>query len=244
MLLTFLDDGIGVGASFQEACDISILIQNQFQDLGFLFANEKCEWSPSQERTWLGLYWNTKEGKISVSEDRIKRFKNHLDVIQHDVMKGKVYFHAKTLAKIAGHIISMKAVFGDTVRFKSRGLYECISQKASWYSVVKISALALKELEFWRENVCALNKKGCGFESLDASCVCNFDLVCDASDVGFGGYIDMFSSNDDKMSVGHVYGSWASEESLHSSTWRELEAVNRVLKSNISCLKNDNQSYI
>ena len=37
------------------------------------------------------------------------------------------------------------------------------------------------------ENVCALNKKGCGFESLDASCVCNFDLVCDATDVGFEG---------------------------------------------------------
>ena len=87
--------------------------------------------------------------------------------------------------------------------------------------------------------MCALNKKGCGFESLDASCVCNFDLVCDASDVGFGGYIDMFSSYYDKVSVGHVYGSWASEESLHSSTWRELEAVNRVLKSNISCLKNE-----
>ena len=45
------------------------------------------------------------------------RFKNHLNVIQHDVMKEKVYFHAKTLAKIAGHIISMKEVFGDTVRF-------------------------------------------------------------------------------------------------------------------------------
>ena len=27
-LLTFLDDGIGVGASFQEACDISILIKS------------------------------------------------------------------------------------------------------------------------------------------------------------------------------------------------------------------------
>ena len=52
-------------------------------------------------------------------------------------MKGKVYFYAKTLAKIAGHVISMKAVVGDTVRLKSRGLYECISQEASWYTDVK-----------------------------------------------------------------------------------------------------------
>ena len=48
----------------------------------------------------------------------------------------------------------------------------------------------------------------------------------------------MFSSNDDKMSVGHVYGSWASE-SLHSFTWLELEAVKWGLKSNISCLKKE-----
>ena len=62
----------------------------------------------------------------------------------------------------------------------------------------QFSALVLKELEFLRENVCALNKKGCGFERLDASCVCNIDLLCYASDVGFGGYINMFSSNDRK----------------------------------------------
>ena len=85
--------------------------------------------------------------------------------------------------------------------------------------------------------MCALNKKGCGYKSFDASC--NIDLECDASDVGFGGYIDMFSSYYDKVSVGHVYGSWCSTESLHSYTWRELEAVNRVLKNNISCLKNE-----
>ena len=34
-LLTFLEDGIGVGASFQEACDISILIKLSFKILGF-----------------------------------------------------------------------------------------------------------------------------------------------------------------------------------------------------------------
>ena len=64
--------------------------------------------------------------------------------------------------------------------------------------VLKLSALVPKELEFLRENLCALNRKGCGFERLDASRVCNFDLLCYASDVGFGGYKDVFSSNDRK----------------------------------------------
>ena len=34
-----------------------------------------------------------------------------------------------------------------------------------------------------------------------------------------------------------VRGTCIWQLSLHSSTWRELEAVNRVLKSNISCLE-------
>ena len=62
--------------------------------------------------------------------------------------------------------------------------------------------------------------------------------MCDASDVGFGGYIE-FSPSHDKESFGHVFGSWTLHESQQSSTWRELEAVNRVLKSNISCLQNE-----
>ena len=58
--------------------------------------------------------------------------------------------------------------------------------------ILKLSALVPKELEFLRENLCTLNRKGCGFERLDASRVCNFDLLCYASDVGFGGYRHVF----------------------------------------------------
>ena len=32
--------------------------------------------------------------------------------------------------------------------------------------------------------------------------------------------------------LGEVYGAWDAPEACMSSTWRELEAVNRVLKSN------------
>ena len=47
-------------------------------------------------------------------------------------------------------------------------------------------------------------------------------MYSDASNVGYGGYI-----------VEHVIanGSWTAEEAKQSSTWRELVAVSRVLKS-------------
>jgi hypothetical protein len=53
-LITFLDDGIGFGVSSEEAHVASMFIKNQFQALSFVFANEKCEWIPIQERTWRG----------------------------------------------------------------------------------------------------------------------------------------------------------------------------------------------
>ena len=36
--------------------------------------------------------------------------------------------------------------------------------------------------------------------------------------------------------LGEVYGAWDAPEACMSSTWRELEAVNRVLKSNAESL--------
>jgi hypothetical protein len=36
--------------------------------------------------------------------------------------------------------------------------------------------------------------------------------------------------------LGEVYGAWDAPETCMSSTWRELEAVNRVLKSNAESL--------
>lgn len=41
-----------------------------------------------------------------------------------------------------------------------------------------------------------------------------------------------------KISIGTVFGSWTENESQKSSTWRELEAVNRAVKSNVSHLNN------
>lgn len=46
------------------------------------------------------------------------------------------------------------------------------------------------------------------------------------------------SDENQKVSIGTVFGSWTENESQKSSTWRELEAVNRAVKSNVSHLNN------
>jgi hypothetical protein len=58
-------------------------------------------------------------------------------------------------------------------------------------------------------------------------------MFSDASGVGYGRYI---AKEAGKSMLGEVYGAWDAPEACMSSTWRELEAVNRVLKSNAESL--------
>jgi len=57
---------------------------------------------------------------------------------------------------------------------------------------------------------------------------CNFSkrVYSDASKAGFGGY-EVSTVN------GIAHGQWTSEESVQSSTWRELVAVYRVFKRSL-----------
>ncbi|XP_062603797.1 uncharacterized protein LOC134265592 [Saccostrea cucullata] len=243
-IITYLDDGIAAGRNFDEASKASISIKNLFQNLGFLFAEEKCNWVPSQNCLWLGLQWNTEKGQVYISGDRIQRLNSCLDALHCEVQKNVLYFHVKFLAKIVGQVISMKVVFGDIVRMKTRYLYYCISSKASWEAQVKISTEALKEIEFWRRNVSTLNENGCSIDLVSASDVCHLYLYCDASDVGFGGYFESLNERDENVFMGSVVGNWTEEETIQSSTWRELETVKRVMKSKVNIIENSKLKVI
>lgn len=83
----------------------------------------------------------------------------------------------------------MKAVLGDIVRFKTRFLYYCVSNNASWESQIKIKADALRKIEFWQKKVLTLNRNRCFNYFVSASNVCSFFLYFDAPDVGFGVYL-------------------------------------------------------
>ena len=100
--------------------------------------------------------------------------------------------------------------------------------RASWNLLVPVDADALGEITFWRDNVRALNNR-CMRIELDNSC--EVDAFSDASDVGYGGYLSLCAR---ALSEGtEVFGAWDDGEKPSSSTYRETEAVRRVLNSNI-----------
>lgn len=235
-LVMYLDDGLGGSHSFDSACIVAEHISKCLQSLGFLLAEEKCCWLPNQTQQWLGFMWDMKVGKLRVTEDRMDRLHIKLDSVSEKIDSENLVVSVRFLAGIVGQIISNQPVFGYTVRLKTRHMYDCILSRVSWSSLVYLTKDAINEIKFWKENCIKLNNEG---SYLNAAVKnpgwVDFDLYCDASDVGFGFYLAFKtgeSLQDRKMS-----GSWLEHEMSQSSTWRELECIHRAVKSNLYDLK-------
>ncbi|VDI05545.1 Hypothetical predicted protein [Mytilus galloprovincialis] len=188
-IIMFLDDGLGGGKDFESCQKSSQFVKFHLQKLGFLIAHKKCVWDPCQKLKWLGFIWNTETGRIFVSPERIDKAEQTVNYILSEIGRGKVLLKARILAGIVGQLISMQIVFGDLVRLKTRFLYACVNGRASWEASVKITSEAIDELEFWRVSCRARNSKGVNISTVNFHDNFDVDLFCDASDVGFGGFV-------------------------------------------------------
>ncbi|VDI75826.1 Hypothetical predicted protein [Mytilus galloprovincialis] len=168
-----------------------------------------------------------KDGIVYVTETRLNKLKDTLNVIIHRLGKGEIKVTARFLASIIGQIISMQGAMGPVVRLRKRSMYDCLLYRASWNAPVLLNSKALDEIVFWKENVAILNGRDLSIVE-QYSCI----VYSDASGIGFGGYAVSISDTE-------VMGSWNSVESLKSSTWRELEAVYRVLLSLLVTLQGE-----
>ncbi|XP_033729387.1 uncharacterized protein LOC117318520 [Pecten maximus] len=186
-LVMFLDDGIGGHGTAGGANVASQCVKRCLRDYGFLIADEKCQWEPSQDVTWLGYTWAMIEGVLRVSTDRVDRL---VSLLKHTMSlvcsRGQLLFSARYIASIVGLVISMHSVIGSTVRLRTRELSASLLTRASWNAGVFLSAEALNEIEFWLSNVQTLNDKG---STLRESNKCSKVICTDASEVGYGGFV-------------------------------------------------------
>ena len=255
-LIMYLDDGLAGSSDLSEARKVSELVKSELDKFGFLLADEKCDWNPSRYVSWLGFDWDFHEGVLRVTNDRESRILGCLSDLLKNVGEGQVLFNSKFVASIIGQIISTKAVIGDLTRRNTRFLYFCLEGRASWKAKVKLSTDAIKEAKFWHDNFHVMNKSGVSIKSVDLSDICSVDMYSDASDTGYGGYLRYSEQGDNSnpqtdtsVTVQHgqqpvlhgdqagVSGVWSHSESQKSSTWRELESVNRILKCNTEVLE-------
>ena len=138
-VITYLDDGIAGGSSYEHSKNVSVEVKKLLVSLGFIFAEDKCNWDPAQCVHWLGYSWDLNAGIVRVSQDRVESIMKNLQFIIGRVQNDSLLFEARFLAKLVGRIISTQAVFGTSTRFYTRYLYQCILDRASWNAKVKIS---------------------------------------------------------------------------------------------------------
>ncbi|KAL5013264.1 hypothetical protein ScPMuIL_007534 [Solemya velum] len=235
-VIMFLDDGLGGDSNFVSSLQTSTEVRHLLNKLGFLIAHEKCQWLPKQIIDWVGYTWNTETGKIHVKACRIEKAENTIRNLCAEISNGKLLLKARFLASVIGQLISMQIVLGDKVRLHTRYLYDSLLGRASWDAPVKISQEAFTELLYWDSSCRKINDRGIDISKVSAggNFVSDFDIFCDASDVGFGGYF----STQTGVVIEETSGNWTQTEKQKSSTWRELECVRRVLRTYEDCFEN------
>jgi hypothetical protein len=124
---------------------------------GFLIAEDKCNWLPSHNVTWLGLEWNMAQGVVYVTERRVTKLMNTLEVIFDKIRRNKAMISAMCLASVVGQIISMQGAMSPVARLRTRSLYDCLLARAGWDAPVIVNSKAVDEIIFWKENTAILN---------------------------------------------------------------------------------------
>ena len=225
-IILYLDDGLGIGNSKSETKSLSQEVQKDLKEAGFIINQEKSNLSPQQICTWLGFVLDTNQGVISPVQSKIIRIKEEA---ANFVFKRSV--HVRSLASVVGQIIAMTPALGNVTRLMTRSIISSIQAAPSWQHSVSITSDAKRELEFWKTNIENLKpvpmKTDCSYHKV---------VYSDASGVGAGGYIV-------KVDGAVAHGAWDQVQKSKSSTWRELKAVEIILKSFLSFLAGTNVKW-
>ena len=88
----------------------SLFVQSSLSSAGFVANSTKSLWSPTLLLVWLGLNWDLVTGTISITDRRISEF----IVLIDKFLLSAPYVTARDCAVIAGHVMSMSPVLGQT----------------------------------------------------------------------------------------------------------------------------------
>lgn len=236
--LMYLDDGFCHSIDCSKLANQSDIIRNDLLNSGFLPNADKCIWVPVQQLVFLGVYFNTELGWMSIPECRIQKLQLCLKEMFRLLAICKP-IHVRMLARFVGQIISMNIVLGNITQLMTKCISLLISKASSWNDKLILDDDCIQQLNFWSDHLDHINSK-----QIKYTPKCQKIVYSDASKVGYGGYcVD--------TPFGEAQGNWEATESKQSSTWRELTAVFRVLLSIVHLVRgsrvkwfSDNQGVV
>ena len=123
----FLDDGLRGGIDELSAKIHSLAVHSDLLRSGFVPNQEKSVWEPVKVITWLGVVLNTIDGSVRASEERIAKLTSDRGSLltlssQQPICK----VHVKSVASVAGQIISLTSCMGSVTRIMTRHLFQLL----------------------------------------------------------------------------------------------------------------------
>ena len=217
----YLDDGIGIESSYEEAKENSFFVRKTLSEAGLVFNSEKSQWSPVKALTWLGITVDLYKNLLFIPNERIISILS----LAENLLRCP-YTSARTLAKFAGKIMSTHYVVGNIVRLKTRFLYNMIDGRSSWDAKLNLFNFprARDEIIFWHINLQSLNKKI--LKSIEQP---QKFIFTDASSTGLGAILSGSLE---------CHKNFSRQEREKSSTWREMRAISYALNSFIKLITN------
>ena len=214
-IFTYLDDGAVAESSFEDALQTSQKVRQDVKDSGFVANETKSVWDPVQNGELLGFIIDLASGKFIVPERRVLGFKD----IFKQILDNQFVVSARQVARLTGNLASMGLALGPVARLWTRELYRVVQQSLSWDKKFQLSDDAKTEIMFWVDNF-----DNGGQPIWSSSPKIEILTYSDASDVAWGGFAV-------ELGATKAVWSWSKEESIQSSTFRELRAARLVLAS-------------
>ena len=108
----FLDDGVGIEKSFNEAVKSSKFVKCSLEKSGFIINSKKSVWYPTRNITWLGINVELNSNTFCISDLRTESIYSTIACI----INLFPYTTAMLLVKFCGKIVSTKFVLGNFVQ--------------------------------------------------------------------------------------------------------------------------------
>ncbi|KAK0422454.1 hypothetical protein QR680_007581 [Steinernema hermaphroditum] len=207
----YLDDGL-IFAPTYELCKSHVdRVRRDLESAGVVTSDEKCIWEPVQRLTWLGYDINLGLSGVSISEKRIVRLLDKIDVVLRKASPSKL-----DRMQLAGSLASIGYVFGPAAQLKARSLHAVLVDMTN-FSKRAPGALSEGEradLEWWKTNIRTRNWRP--FRRLLSA----RRIATDASATGAGVVIWNADGSTSRSGI-----NFTPEDCTESSTFREVAAV-------------------
>ena len=217
-LIPYIDDFFFACKDSVEFARVQAAVLADLAAAGLVVSKEKCQLTCSHVVKFLGFVVDTLFGQFRLSAAQKQKLLRSID----QCLWNPSAVPAKLVARVTGLANSLSLVVGPVSGLFSRFLHRALYQRRSWYSKVALDAAACSELHFWKNNLDRFSSRDI-WRRHSILRVVHYD----AGGQGWGGFLQIGSATHEAQ------GSWAQHEehATTSSTWRELNALLRLLRA-------------